>query len=94
LTTTTARRKYRSSRNLPPVANSCRVPVRGREDTGVAANLLPASDALEALLLEKAQQLNLDRRRQLTDLVEEERAPRGGFDMPAALPLNIPRAAL
>jgi hypothetical protein len=61
------------------------VPVRGREHAGVAVNLLPAADALEALLLEKAQELHLDRRRQFTNLVEEERAPFGAFDVPFAL---------
>jgi hypothetical protein len=48
-------------------------------------NLLPASDALEALLLEEAQELHLDRGRQLTDLVQEERAARGGLDVSFAL---------
>ena len=54
LTTTTARRKYRSSRNFPLATDSRTVPVRGREAARVALNLLPAPDALEALRLEKA----------------------------------------
>jgi hypothetical protein len=70
------------------------VPVRGREDAGVTRNLLPASDSLEALLLEKAQELHLRRRRQFTDLVKEERAPRGGLDVPYALRVSARERAL
>src|SRR5664280_2408749 len=70
---------------LPGGNGLLQVPVRGRQDAGVALNLLPAPDALEALLLEKAQELHLDRGRQLTDLVEEERAAGGGLDVPLAL---------
>ena len=51
---------------LPAGNGLLQVPVRGRQDAGVALNLLPASNALEALLLEKAQELHLDRGRQLT----------------------------
>jgi hypothetical protein len=70
LTTTTARRNYRSSRNLPPAAKLLQVPVRGREDAGVADNLLPSPDPQEALLLE-CRMFDLDRHRQLTDLIQE-----------------------
>jgi hypothetical protein len=62
---------------LPAGGELLQVPVRGRQDAGVAVNLLPAPDALEALLLEKAQELHLDRRRQPTDLVGEKRTPVG-----------------
>src|ERR1017187_7943693 len=61
------------------------VPVGGREHAGVTLDLLPAADALEALLLEKAEELNLDRRRQLTNLVEKECASRSTLDVPFAL---------
>jgi hypothetical protein len=93
MTTTTARRKYRSSRNFPPATDSCRFLFVAARDAGVARNLLPAADALEALLLEKAQEFHLDRRWQLTDLVEEERASRRSFDGPvrcAWAPRNAP----
>ena len=70
---------------LPAGDGLLQVPVRGREDAGVARNLLPAPNTLEAFLLKKAQKLHLDRRRQLADLIEEERAARGGLDVPFAL---------
>ena len=70
---------------LPAGHGLLQVPIRGREDAGVARNLLPAADALETLLLEKAQELHLDRRRQLANLIEKERASGRGFDVPLAL---------
>jgi hypothetical protein len=54
-----------------PAGDGLLGPVRGRENAGVALNLLPAPDALGTLLLEKAQELHLYRRRQLTNLVQE-----------------------
>src|ERR1019366_1987161 len=79
---------------LPAGNGLLQVPVRGRQDAGVALNLLPASYALEALLMEKAQELHLDRGRQLTDLVQEERASGGGFDVPLALGVSTREGAL
>ena len=70
---------------LPAGNGLLQVPVRGRDHAGVALNLLPAPYALEALLLEEAQELHLDRRGQLADLVQEERTSGGGFDVPLAL---------
>ena len=79
---------------LPAGDALLQVSVRGRQDAGVAVNLLPAPNPLEALLLEIAQKLHLDRRRQLADLVEKERAPGGGFDMPFALRVCAREGAL
>ena len=47
-------------------------------DVGVAGPVL--ADALEVVVLKESQQLGLDRRRDLTNLVEEHRAALGGFD--------------
>src|SRR5208283_1756620 len=69
---------------FPAGGGFLQVPVRGRDDASVALNLLPAPYSLEAFFLKKAQKLHLDRRWQFADLIEEERAPRGGLDMPFA----------
>ena len=54
-----------------------------------------AADALEALLFEEAQQLGLQRRHHLADLVEEHRAAVGALEQPALLHPRIgERAAL
>ena len=45
-----------------------------------------AADALELVLLQEAQQLDLDRRRDLADLVEEQRAAVGLLEAPFAPP--------
>src|SRR2546422_1109668 len=49
-------------------------PVRGGDDPDVAPDRVRAADPLELLLLEHAKQLRLEVQRQVTDLVEEERA--------------------
>ena len=59
--------------------------VRGGHEPRVGAQGLGAADAVELLVLEHAQQLGLDRRRELADLVEEQRA--------ATRLLEAPRAA-
>src|ERR1019366_10499492 len=69
---------------FPAGGGFLQVPVRGRDDARVALNLLSAPNTLEAFLLKKSQELHLDRRWQFADLIEEERAPRGGLDMPFA----------
>src|SRR5262249_366450 len=61
------------------------VDIGRRDHARVALNFLPAADSLEALLLQKAQKLHLDRWRQLADFVEEQRAALGGFDVSLAL---------
>src|SRR5271165_1788536 len=78
---------------LPAGNGLLKVPVGGRQDAGVARNLIPSPNTLEAFLLKRPQKLHLDRRRQLTDLIEEERAARGGLDMPFALRVGIGKRA-
>ena len=53
------------------------VAVRRRDHADVDLDRLRAADALELVLLQEAQQLDLDRRRDLADLVEEQRAAVG-----------------
>ena len=64
-----------------PLANRLlQVPVGGRHDARVRPQRLAAAHALELALLQDAQQGDLDRRRQLPDLVEEDRAPGGQLE--------------
>ncbi len=51
------------------------------DDPHVGAERRAAADALEGSLLQKAQQLGLERQRQLARLVEEERAAVGRLDL-------------
>ena len=61
----------------------------GRGDhPDIDADVGGAAHALEALLLEEAQQLGLQRRRHLADFVEEDRPAVGGFEQ---APLLHPR---
>ncbi len=60
------------------------VPVGGRDDAHVRVARAALADALEALVLQEAQELGLQGRRDLADLVEEQRAALGGLD-PAGL---------
>ncbi len=60
------------------------VPVGGGDDAHVAVTGARLADPLEVLLLQKTQQLALQRRRDLADLVEEQRPPLGHLD-PAGL---------
>src|SRR5262245_66564263 len=50
------------------------VPVRCRDDTHVHDQRLSAANALEPLLLERAQDLGLQRQRQIADFIEKQRA--------------------
>ena len=50
------------------------VAVGGGDDAHVERHLVVAADGPDAALLERAQQLRLERERQVADLVEEERA--------------------
>ena len=56
------------------------VPVGGCHDAGVRPQRLMAAHALELALLQHAQEGDLDRRRQLAHLVEEDRAPGGQLE--------------
>ena len=55
---------------------------------------LVAADALERALLQDAQELDLRRRRDLADLVEEERAAVGLLEAPGAPPIGAGEGAL
>ena len=70
----TERRKKRSSRNCLLGDRLAQVAVRGRHHPHVDGQRLHAPDALELPLLDEAQDLALERQRQVADLVEEERA--------------------
>src|SRR6185369_6971922 len=56
------------------------IAVRRRDPADVTVDRLVAADALEALLLEDAEELRLELGLQLCDLVEEERAGSGELD--------------
>src|SRR5450432_71073 len=58
--------------------------VGSRDPADVGLHCLLATHTLEALLLQDAQELGLQARRQLADLVQKERPPFGQLD-PAAL---------
>ncbi len=56
------------------------IAIGGGDDAHVGVPRMALADALELLVLHEAQELGLQRRRQLGDLVEKQRSPRGGFD--------------
>ena len=56
------------------------VAMRGGDDAHVDVERLAAADALEAAVLQDAQQPHLRRQRQLADLVEEQRAAVGALE--------------
>ncbi len=58
------------------------VPVGRGDDADVGVAGARLADPLEVLLLQEAQQLGLQRRRDLADLVEEQRPPLGHLDPP------------
>ena len=68
--------------------------VRRAHDAHVDRDLLPAADALDHALLQEAQQLRLQRQRQVADLVEEERAAVRRLDLARSSasrrPVNAP----
>ena len=71
------------------------VPVRGGDHAHVHVEVHRPADALERLLLEKPQQLRLERRHHLADLVEKHRPAIGRFEQAALLPIRArERAAL
>ena len=58
---------------------SVEIAIRRRDDAHVGGASAGFPDALELLVLEEPEQLGLDGGRNLTDLVEEKRAPLRGF---------------
>ena len=77
-----------SARNVPVGDGGLEVAVRGRNDAHVDLLGARRSDALELPFLQHAQELDLDVRRQIADLVEEDRA--AVRQLEAALP-HAPR---
>ena len=71
---TTFNRQYRSSRNRSASTSAQQVAVAGRDHPGVDANRLRIADAFKLLLLQHAQQLDLQVVRRGVDLVQEDRA--------------------
>src|SRR5262249_10030668 len=80
---------------LPRTDCLIEIAMRGGDHPHVDADIRQTADALEGLLLEKPEELCLQRHRHLADLVEEHRSPVGRFEQP---PLLLPgvgkRAAL
>jgi hypothetical protein len=62
------------------------VAIRGTKDPGAKLDAVVRSDALEFALFEYAEKLGLASRRQLADLVEEERAASRGLQSAHAVP--------
>ena len=58
--------------------------IRGRDDPGIDAPRQVFADAARLAVLDDAQQLRLSARRQLADLVEEQRAAIGFLEQPGA----------
>ena len=76
---TTARRKYRSSRNFPLSISCFRSALVAATKPGIDLNLLSSAHPLKTLLLKKAQKLHLNRRGKLADLIQKEGAAAGCF---------------
>jgi hypothetical protein len=70
------------------------VAVRGRDDAGVDGDRAAAADALDAPLLEHAQQFDLHVVRHVADLVEEQGAAVGFLEAARALDVGAGEAAL
>ena len=67
-------RKYRSSRYWRAATAAFRLRFVAATTRTSTCSGVGAADALEALLFERAQDLGLQRQRQIADLVEEQRA--------------------
>src|SRR5208337_2644971 len=63
------------------------IPVGCSDHPGVYRNFLSSPDVLDRVLLEKAEQLHLERCGQIPDLVQKQSASIGHFD--SALPLRV-----
>ena len=78
-------RYSRSSRNSPRPTMLGEVPVGGRDDPDVHGPLLARAEHLEGPVLQHAQHLDLRRRIEVANLVEEDRSAVGHLE--AALPI-------
>jgi hypothetical protein len=76
---TTARRKYKSSRNFPVVDQLFQIGVGRGDNPRVHLNFLSAAHPLQALFLEKAEKLSPEWREEVADLIQKERAATGCF---------------
>src|SRR6185436_13817314 len=72
---------------LPRGDRGLQVPVRGGDHAHVDVQRRRAADALEGLFFEGAEDLRLQRQRQIADLVEEQRPAVGELELPG-LPLR------
>ena len=68
--------------------------VSGRDDARVRGQRRSAADAFEAMIVEHPKQLGLDARRQLADLVQEERAAARQLEATRASPVGAGEGAL
>src|SRR5207253_642830 len=70
------------------------IAVRRRDHAHVGGAAPVLADALELVLLEEAEELRLEARRHLGDLVEEQRAALGRLDAPGLIPHRARKRAL
>src|SRR5690606_11138667 len=68
--------------------------LRGRQDPHVDPPRLGSSEPSHLALLQRAQELHLERGRELTDLVDEERAAVGGLEEALLVPVCARERAL
>ena len=78
---TTFRRKKRSSRNCPSCDRHLEIAVGRGDDAHVDADVLPSAEPGELAVLQHLQQLGLQRRAHLADLVEEHRPVIGELEL-------------
>ena len=78
---TTLRRKNRSSRNCPSATATLEIAIGGGDDPDVDAHVVAAAEPRELAVLQHLQQLRLQRRLHLADLVEEHRAVVGELEL-------------
>jgi hypothetical protein len=73
---------------LSPRNGVAEVAIRGRDEAHVHVDHRRAAHAPDLPLLQRAQQLDLKRRRQLRDLIEEQRAAVRDLDQPRLRPVG------
>ena len=78
---TTFSRKNRSSRNWPAATALLEIPVGGGDDAHVDVDVVLAAEPRELAVLQHLQQLGLQRRAHVADLVEEQRAVVGELEL-------------
>src|SRR5690606_34244874 len=68
--------------------------IGGGENADVDGNFLASADTLDPLVLQEAEQLDLEQERDLADFIEEKRASLGAFDAALALGMRAGEGAL